>query len=58
MNYVLHNAVRHGYAKRWQDSPYSNASKYLAEIGRSEAERRWHEYPLFDYGKDWDPPGL
>jgi putative transposase len=56
MNYVLHNAVRHGYAQRWQDWPYSNAAQYLTEIGRAEAERRWREYPLLDYGKDWDPP--
>ncbi len=56
MNYVLHNAVRHGYADRWQDWPYSNAAQYLAEVGRAEAERRWREYPLLNYGKDWDPP--
>jgi putative transposase len=58
LNYVLHNAVRHGYVERWQDWPYSNAAEYLAEVGREEAERRWHEYPLLDYGKDWDPPEL
>ncbi|HVS40099.1 MAG TPA: hypothetical protein VMS17_31360, partial [Gemmataceae bacterium] len=37
LNYVLHNAVRHGYAERWQDWPYSNAARYLAEVGREEA---------------------
>ncbi|HEY8503497.1 MAG TPA: hypothetical protein VIL46_02870 [Gemmataceae bacterium] len=56
LNYVLHNAVRHGYAERWQDWPYSSATEYLAEVGREEAERRWREYPILDYGKDWDPP--
>ncbi len=56
LNYVLHNAVRHGYVERWQDWPYSNAAEYLAEVGREEAERRWREYPILDYGKDWDPP--
>ncbi len=58
LNYVLHNAVRHGYAQRWQDWPYSNAVRYLEEISREEAERRWSEYPILDYGKDWDPPEL
>jgi putative transposase len=58
LNYVLHNAVRHGYAERWQDWPFSNAASYLAEIGRGEAERRWREYPILDYGRDWDPPEL
>jgi putative transposase len=58
LNYVLHNPVRHGYVGRWQDWPYSNAERYLEEIGRAEAQRRWHEYPILDYGKDWDPPEL
>jgi len=58
MNYVLHNAVHHGYAERWQDWPYSNAAQYLAEVGRDEATRRWRQYPILDYGKGWDPPEL
>ena len=58
LNYVLHNAVRHGYVDRWQDWPYSNADQYLTEVGRDEAERRWRDYPILDYGKDWDPPEL
>ncbi len=58
MNYVLHNAVRHGYVARWQDWPYSNAAQYLAEVGRETAERRWRSYPIYGYGKEWDPPEL
>jgi putative transposase len=58
LNYVLHNAVRHGYVQHWQDWPYSNAAVYLAEAGRELAERRWRNYPIYDYGKDWDPPEL
>jgi putative transposase len=58
LNYVLNNAVRHGYVERWQDWSYSNAVQYLAEVGHDEAERRWREYPVLDYGKDWDPPEL
>jgi putative transposase len=58
MNYVLHNAVRHGYVARWQDWPYSNAADYLEECGRDVAERRWRDYPILGYGNDWDPPEL
>lgn len=58
LNYVLNNAVRHGYVDRWQDWAYSNASQYLGEVGRDEALRRWREFPVLDYGKDWDPPEL
>ncbi len=57
-NYVMHNAVRHGYVNRWQDWPYSNAEQYVNEVGREAAERRWCAYPLLDYGKSWDPPEL
>lgn len=54
-NYVLHNAVRHGYVQRWQDWPYSNAEQYLEQVGRETAIRRWRAYPLYDYGNEWDP---
>ncbi len=57
-NYVMNNAVHHGYVARWQDWPYSNAADYLQEIGRGEVERRWRQYPVLDYGKDWDPSEL
>jgi len=58
LNYVLHNAVRHRYVERWQDWPYSNAAQYLEQAGREQAEQRWREYPILDYGRDWDPPTL
>jgi len=58
VNYILHNAVHHGYVERWQDWPYSNAREYLGEVGEDEAARRWKAYPLRDYGKTWDEPSL
>jgi len=58
LNYVLHNAVRHGYVEKWTQWPYCNAAKYLERIGRDTALRIWHAYPLYDYGKDWDPADL
>jgi len=58
LNYVHHNPVRHGYVARWTDWPWSSATEYLAQTGVEEAKRIWQEYPLQDYGKDWDEPGM
>ena len=54
LNYVHNNAVHHGYAQRWQDWPYSSASKFLDEVGVEKAAEIWREYPILDYGKGWD----
>ncbi len=54
LNYVLNNAVHHGYVQTWQDWPWSNAVEYLNEVGREQAEAVWREYPILDYGKKWD----
>lgn len=54
LNYVHNNAVHHGYVKRWQEWPYSSASKFLEVVGREKAAEIWNEYPILDYGKDWD----
>jgi putative transposase len=54
LNFVLNNAVHHGYAEKWQDWEWSNANQYLEDVGAAEAERVWREYPLNDYGKKWD----
>jgi putative transposase len=58
LNYVHHNPVRHGYVERWTDWPWSSAAEYLAQTAASEVERVWREYPLHDYGKDWDDPEM
>jgi putative transposase len=58
LNYVHHNPIHHRYAKHWQDWPFSSASQYLQSVNRDEAERIWKEYPVLDYGKDWDDPEL
>jgi putative transposase len=54
LNYVNNNAVKHGYVSRWQDWPYSSAVEYLDRIGHEEATRIWNEYPVLDYGLEWD----
>jgi putative transposase len=58
LNYVHHNPVHHGYVYRWQDWPFSSGTAFLTEMGRERAAELWKAYPLRDYGKDWDPPGL
>lgn len=58
LNYVHHNPVRHGYVERWTDWPWSSVTEYLAQSGVEEAKRIWREYPVRDYGKDWDAPEI
>ena len=58
LNYIHHNPVHHGYVNRWQDWPFSSANSYLKALGYEEASMRWKDYPIMDYGKDWDDPDL
>jgi putative transposase len=54
LNYVNHNAVYHGYAQKWQDWTFSSAGNYLEKFGHERVLKIWREYPILDYGKDWD----
>lgn len=54
LNYIHHNPVHHGYVRRWQDWPYSSAAEFLQQNGRAQALKFWRDYPVLDYGKDWD----
>ena len=54
LNYVLNNAVHHGYAEKWQDWQWSNAEAYLQQVGPERAAEIWHEYPVKNYGSKWD----
>jgi putative transposase len=58
LNYVHHNPVRHRYVEHWTDWPWSSAAEYLAETGASEADRVLRDYPLYDYGRNWDKPEM
>jgi putative transposase len=58
LNYVHHNPVRHGYVKLWPDWPFSSGGAFLHRVGREQAAELWKEFPIRDYGKDWDPPEL
>ncbi|MEQ9483585.1 REP-associated tyrosine transposase [Coleofasciculus sp. F4-SAH-05] len=54
LNYLHYNPVKHG----WSQSPYdwreSSVHWYLANFGRQWLRDAWIEYPVRDYGKDWD----
>jgi putative transposase len=54
INYVHHNAVKHGYVERWQDWAWSSAMSFLDDVGLERAKDIWQEYPVKDYGKNWD----
>lgn len=58
VNYVHHNPVRHGYADRWSEWPWSSAAEYLERAGEAEAARVWRAYPVRDYGTGWDDAGI
>lgn len=53
-NYVHNNPIHHGYAQQWTEWPWSSAPQFLEQIGPEEAKRIWDEYPVGEYGKDWD----
>lgn len=54
MNYIHHNAVKHGYVAKWEEWPYSSADTFITEAGREAAARQWMEYPVLDMGSGWD----
>ena len=58
LNYVHHNPVHHGYVQHWQDWPFSSGAAFLEQTGREKAAQLWREYPILEFGKDWDAPDL
>jgi putative transposase len=56
--YVFNNPVKHRYVERWQEWPFSNAIEWLDAVGRERAIRLWKDFPIDDYGREWDPPDL
>lgn len=54
LNYIHHNPVKHGLARRWEEWPFTSAARWPEETGRDEAERVWRAYPIGEYGNEWD----
>jgi putative transposase len=38
LNYIHHNAVKHGYVTKWQDWPFTSARDFLAVVGEDIAD--------------------
>ena len=58
LNYIHQNPVHHAYCARPQDWPFSSFSAWMAQLGVGRMEELWREYPVLDYGKGWDEPGM
>ena len=58
LNYFHHNPVHHGYVRQWQDWPFSSGAAFLEQAGHERATEIWKEYPIQDYGKNWDAADL
>jgi putative transposase len=54
LNYIHANPVKHGYVAKADEWPCSSIHIYLAEYGREALVKQWNDYPVDDYGKDWD----
>jgi putative transposase len=54
LNYIHNNPVHHGYVKKWQNWEFSSANNFLENVGREKASDIWKQFPILDYGKDWD----
>jgi putative transposase len=54
LNYIHYNPVKHGLAKSPYDWVESSVHWYLETYGREWLRGCWVEYPVRDYGKDWD----
>ncbi len=54
LNYIHNNPVKHGYVEKWGDWAYSSYHWYLENKGRDWLVELWQEYPVLNYGDQWD----
>ncbi|NDJ21213.1 transposase [Nostoc sp. B(2019)] len=54
INYIHYNPVKHGLVKSPYDWVESSVHWYLQVCGRQWLRDCWTEYPVRDYGSDWD----
>jgi putative transposase len=54
LNYIHYNPVKHGLVKSPYDWIESSVHWYLQANGRQWLRDLWVQYPVLDYGKDWD----
>jgi len=54
VNYIHTNPVKHGFAAKSQEWPWSSYAEYELQYGRDTLVQWWREYPITGYGKGWD----
>lgn len=54
VNYVHYNPVKHGCVDKIDQWEFSSAKDFLSQVGRIKATEIWKQYPILDYGKNWD----
>ncbi|MFB2771712.1 transposase [Pelatocladus sp. BLCC-F211] len=54
LNYIHYNPVKHGLVTSPYDWVESSVHWYLQANGRQWLRDLWIQYPVLDYGKDWD----
>jgi putative transposase len=54
LNYIHANPVKHGYASKADEWPWSSYLNYVNEHGRDWVQEKWKTYRPGDFGKGWD----
>jgi putative transposase len=54
LNYIHYNPVKHNWVKSPYDWVDSSVHWYLQIYGKQWLRDAWVQYPVKDYGKDWD----
>ena len=54
LHYIIHNPVKHGFCDEEEDWPWSCVHGYVEENGSTWLRMLREEFPLRDFGKDWD----
>lgn len=54
VNYIHYNPVKHGYVTKIDQWEFSSAKDFLDMISKEKAIDIWKQYPILDFGKDWD----
>jgi putative transposase len=54
VNYLHANPVRHKFAKKATEWPFSSVHRYMDDFGTGKLISLWKEYPVDCYGDGWD----
>ncbi len=49
INYIHHNPVKHGYAVKMEDYPFSSYSSYIETRGKDWMDSCFLDYPIIDF---------